>query len=155
LTGTACIGPNDLWLSGSYFGGYRAILHSTDGGATWTDESKFDETGVGAFISVAFVDERTGWAVGFKDYPSVPLIAHTTDGGAEWTTQSVPPSVGALGSVAFLDADLGIAGGGYAAPERAAVAVITDDGGVNWRQLDLPSGLGMVLGVGLATRSQE
>ncbi|MBN1632066.1 MAG: hypothetical protein JW990_20105, partial [Thermoleophilia bacterium] len=59
------------------------ILATTDGGVTWTRQTKgLPATGIG-FNGVAFVDLQHGWAVGDKG-----AIYATADGGATWWSQA-------------------------------------------------------------------
>jgi hypothetical protein len=93
------------------FGGYPVILHTTDGGATWTSPS----SGITALpYGICFVDAMTGTVVGEYDGGAGTAIFRTTDGGATWTPQSIGTtncfSMG-LSSVSFSDADNGTAVG--------------------------------------------
>ncbi len=59
--------------TGTAVGAEGTILHTTDGGATWTLQS----SGTTVPLSgVTFVDANTGWAVGEGG-----TILHTTTGG--------------------------------------------------------------------------
>src|SRR5215831_19484521 len=58
--------------TGTAVGGGGTILHTTDGGATWTPQS----SGTTFWLhGVSFLDTNTGWAVGDGG-----TILHTTDG---------------------------------------------------------------------------
>jgi photosynthesis system II assembly factor YCF48-like protein len=66
--------------TGTAVGGLGTIRRTTDGGATWTQQtSGTTET----LRGVSFVDANTGTAVG-----AVGTILRTTDGGATWTSQA-------------------------------------------------------------------
>lgn len=57
-----------------------AIMHTTDGGMSWTDQvSGFN----GSLYDAHFDNAQEGWAVGSKG-----AILHTTDGGITWLTES-------------------------------------------------------------------
>lgn len=69
------------------------ILHSSDGGNTWT----FQPSQTGATLrSVYFLDARTGWVVGDNG-----TIRHTSDGGQTWQIQPSPAAGESLVAVAF------------------------------------------------------
>lgn len=78
---------------------------------------------------VCFVDSQNGWAVGDRG-----VIWHTADGGKNWERQSSGVRC-ALGSVCFLDGEVGYVGGGFALPychRGAGVLLSTRDGGKTW-----------------------
>ncbi len=53
------------------------ILHTTDGGLSWTTQV----ANAGSPHAIHFSDINNGWIVGYNG-----LVMHTTDGGAHWTT---------------------------------------------------------------------
>ena len=55
------------------------ILHTSDGGESWKDQTSGTEE---TLRSVAFADEKNGWAVG-GDF-GVGAILRTSDGGETW-----------------------------------------------------------------------
>jgi photosystem II stability/assembly factor-like uncharacterized protein len=56
------------------------ILHTSDGGTTWTAQT----SGTTNLLSlVEFTDANTGWAVGVGG-----TILHTSNGGTTWTAQT-------------------------------------------------------------------
>jgi len=72
--------PNEKegWASGRW----GCILHTADGGKTWTRQN----TGTDLTLSsVFFVDSKNGWAVGEEG-----VIIHTADGGKTWEKQKSP-----------------------------------------------------------------
>src|SRR5712664_2183215 len=75
LHGVATPDPNTAIA----IGGLGTIVHTTDGGATWTLQ---DAGGTARLWGVFFLDADTGWVVGESG-----TIFHTTDGGATWTPQ--------------------------------------------------------------------
>jgi photosystem II stability/assembly factor-like uncharacterized protein len=106
--------------------GGGTILHTTDGGMTWTPQA----SGTTATLDdVYFVDATQGWAVGGKnnDTPGVPsgIILHTTDGGTTWTTQHTTTGH-RFWSVHFVDAATGWASGDF------GMIAKTTDGGATW-----------------------
>jgi len=70
------------WMFGasaSTIGMNTDILHTTDGGLSWTTQA----TNVGTVHAIHFSDALHGWIVGYNG-----LVMNTTDGGAHWTSLS-------------------------------------------------------------------
>jgi photosystem II stability/assembly factor-like uncharacterized protein len=65
------------------------ILTTRDGGVSWTQQAS---PTTNHLEGVAFVDQRTGWAVGgswpLGENHEEGTILHTDDGGNSWTRQS-------------------------------------------------------------------
>ncbi|HSG82836.1 MAG TPA: hypothetical protein VLC48_11325 [Gemmatimonadota bacterium] len=138
-TGIAVAGDSDVWIG---TGGGRAarVLHSGDGGRSWTAVETPLAGGESAGIfGIAFRDSLNGAAVG-GDYrqpnDSSLNVLRTTDGGRSWSRvgRSEPQGVrygvtyvqaGASGEERWLLVAVGPSGWGYS----------TDDG-ATWRYLD-------------------
>lgn len=88
---------------GYVVGDQGAILATSDGGATWSEQSSgmrpldpscnlgsageaIESTCTNVLRDVQFVDATTGWAVG-----SDGIVLHTGDGGVTWRRQPLPP----------------------------------------------------------------
>jgi len=110
--------------SRGWAGGSGAIIATTDGGATWTQQYK----GRADIRSLVFADEQHGWAVA-----STSLL-RTADGGATWVPAGEPAGL-ALTSVDFTSAEEGwgiaVPAHGVGAPVLGAL-VHTIDGGSSW-----------------------
>jgi photosystem II stability/assembly factor-like uncharacterized protein len=114
------------------------ILHTTNGGATWTTQTT--ETTY-PMNDVFFLDANNGWAVGgFEGFEhAYGCIVHTTDGGNTWMTQindggSWPRPI--YSCVAFADANNGWALSQhlwYNGSEWTGI-LHTTDGGETWAQ---------------------
>jgi photosystem II stability/assembly factor-like uncharacterized protein len=101
-------------------GEYGNIVLSDDDGKTWRQAKKVPSTVT--LTAVAFVDDKTGWAVGHDT-----LILHTTDGGETWTKQfGGGESDNALLSVFFKSPSHGWAVGAF------NYTVETTDAGKTW-----------------------
>jgi photosystem II stability/assembly factor-like uncharacterized protein len=104
--------------------GRGAIIATTDGGATWTQQY----IGRADIRSLVFADEQHGWAVASDS------LLRTADGGATWSPAGEPEGL-VLTSVAFTSAE---EGWGVAAPADEVGAPVlgavvrTDDGGSSW-----------------------
>jgi photosystem II stability/assembly factor-like uncharacterized protein len=71
------IDENTGWVVDNYGG----ILHSEDGGITWTPQASGTNW---AITSVQFLDSKEGWATATHR-----VVLHTTDGGNNWTTRGL------------------------------------------------------------------
>ena len=93
------------------------IIHSTDGGKTWSAQSSGTEKNL---VSVTFPDLRNGWVVG--EYGT---ILHTGDGGASWQPQTEGMDK-EFNGVCFIDDRRGWVVGEY------GTILHTEDGGASW-----------------------
>ncbi|MEQ1866875.1 MAG: YCF48-related protein [Micropepsaceae bacterium] len=101
-------------------GEYGNIVLSDDDGKTWRQAKKVPSTVT--LTAVAFIDGKTGWAVGHDT-----LVLHTVDGGETWAKQfGGGESDNALLSVFFKDATHGWAIGAF------NYTVETTDAGKTW-----------------------
>jgi photosystem II stability/assembly factor-like uncharacterized protein len=102
------------WASGRY----GTILHTSDGGDTWTRQ----DSGTGfTLVSIFFPDPEHGWAVGVKG-----TIVHTSDGGKTWSAQESPVDFYHMG-VFFVSPQKG-----WICSEKTHI-LATDDGGKTWQ----------------------
>lgn len=63
------------------------ILHTTDGGTTWTQQWTGNK---GVLYSVSFIDNNIGMAVGYRNttgFDFEGFIVKTTNGGQDWEFQ--------------------------------------------------------------------
>jgi photosystem II stability/assembly factor-like uncharacterized protein len=121
------------------------LMTTSDGGVTWTrvDPSGIPEMleGEAAFAAsgTALTVQGTSNAWIATGGAAVSRVFRSTDRGRTWTASATPlHSGGAAGafSVAFTDAKHGIVvGGDYSKPKESFVnVVLTDDGGVTWKE---------------------
>jgi photosystem II stability/assembly factor-like uncharacterized protein/sugar lactone lactonase YvrE len=111
-----------------------ALLHTADGGQTWTQlvERSGPGLGSGPWSSPRFIDERTGWVL--EEANSCKPVAcrnvlRTSDGGHSWDAMTSAPL--ALAGLVPVDATHVWAFG-------SGGLLFTGDGGSTWvRQLDL------------------
>jgi len=114
--------------------GDQDVLHTTDGGRTWTRQF---HRGNGALAArdAWFVDARHGWLASDLD----GSIRATSDGGRTWRTSWRDTSTG-IYAVRFQDADTGWAVGIRYPDDDAAVGpakgliLSTTDGGATWQE---------------------
>lgn len=100
------------------------VLVSHDGGGTWT-QSRVPTT---ATLTAVAAAGRSLWAVGHD-----AVILHSGDAGATWVRQHALAAEEdmPLLDVYFADARRGLAVGAY------GLALVTDDGGVHWRRVEV------------------
>ncbi|HHY57014.1 MAG TPA: hypothetical protein GYA08_16430 [Chloroflexi bacterium] len=122
------------WAVGNGDDGLPGIIHTTDGGRTWTRQATPVTTlGLDAG-DISAVDDLTAWAA-FAANPGVtfPYILHTRDGGATWITQTLPAGAGqGVKSVKALSRDEAWAA------TLDGVILHTTDGGAMWTVVPHP-----------------
>ncbi len=122
LFGVSFVDENNGWAGG----GYGTMLHTTNGGEDWIQQSIPNN----AYLSTFFADSQNGWAGGYSGY-----LIHTTNGGQSWVSQNTQAS-DHIYSIYFINADTGWAAGGKIAsfpsnfPESLIIG--TTDGGNTW-----------------------
>ena len=116
--------PQGGWVSDASFIGDEGwavtggadVLHTTDGGATWTDQPTGESD---SLYGVRFVSTTEGWATG--DWGT---ILHTADGGVTWERQ-VSATLDTLYDIESVDAD-------HVWVIGMASVLATTDGGATW-----------------------
>jgi photosystem II stability/assembly factor-like uncharacterized protein len=131
-------------FSDSHEGAFT-LLRTMDGGATWTRVDPVHvpdaRPGEGSFASSGTCTAAQPGGLGWFGTGAAGVdtrVIRTTDYGATWTEaitpiESTAPDEG-IASLAFFDAEYGLAFGGVGTRPSANVAV-THDGGVTWEQL--------------------
>ena len=96
------INENEGWAVGSdYSLGYPGyIIHTVDGGYTWTMQYGATMLEGNYFHNVDFVDNLYGWAAA-----GVYMIKKTTDGGATWSDTPCP--ISSFWAMDFIDRNTG------------------------------------------------
>jgi photosystem II stability/assembly factor-like uncharacterized protein len=123
--------------------GDQDVLHTTDGGRTWTRQLHRGNGGLAA-RDAWFLDARHGWLA--SDLAGT--IWSTNDGGMTWSTSWRDTKTGVY-AVRFLDADRGWAVGirypdydslpkGEAPGDAQGLILATTDGGATWRETLVP-----------------
>jgi photosystem II stability/assembly factor-like uncharacterized protein len=109
------------------------LLHTTDGGATWTENAKLTVN------DVDFFDHDHGWAVGLSG-----AIYGTSDGGHRWQLQTSGTNVH-LSDIEAISASEAWSVGRYQGfsdvimpPPVPSALLHTIDGGATWQSLDTP-----------------
>jgi len=110
-------------MKGWIVGEFGLVLHTEDGGNTWTSQRYGNE--LPQLYSVKFVDDQHGWAVG-----QAGSLIRTNDGGKRWEAIDLS-SKRDLYSLAF-DGKHGVIVG-------EEIALISDDLGSTWKPLKMNS----------------
>lgn len=109
------------WVAGEK----GTLIHTKDGGATWTAQMGGDPQAAEEPVEMlTFVDENTGWAV--KD----GRILHTTDGESWEDLGKAPPSIDHL---VMSSATEGVAAGDVGIGSVPSTLFKTRDGGKTWK----------------------
>lgn len=135
------VGSPDMYPTPGFSVNLACIIHTADGGKTWTDQSavvcKYDGS---EFAAVQFFDAQNGWALSASELYSTIQLAHTTDGGNHWAMvdTGIPGTVNVgwaivNGGMHFSDTQHGCAAGWD-------VVVCTSDGGAHWAQVVVDCG---------------
>ncbi len=115
------VDQNTGWVCGQT----GTILHTSDGGANWTD---LNAPPINYYSGIYFVNDSTGWVVGFGG-----RIQRTTDSGNTWNMQTSPTQY-SISDLYFVNAATGWTVGGkprtFTNPVREILH--TTDGGNNW-----------------------
>ena len=110
-----------------------AIIHTSDGGETWTGQ---DSGTTWNLTRVSFSDTLNGWAIGRSELEQQDLLwtkvlLHTTDGGQTWRRERLPGGQWpyTLADVCFIDAEHGWL---LVTTDYSAYLLRTRDGGATW-----------------------
>ncbi|MEA2174982.1 MAG: hypothetical protein QOD00_2574 [Blastocatellia bacterium] len=118
LHGVDMVSTTEAWAVGES----GIILHSTDGGTGWAQQSSGTNAQLNA---LRFLDALHGWAVG-------NAVLYTTDGGQTWQQGTRSGNLSGLYDVDFVDTSFGWACGG-------GVVMKTTDGGKSWTPQSVPT----------------
>ena len=133
------VNPTAGWLLVDFPSGDYAVVHTDDGGATWSRQLVAPSDGHAKYMK--FFDDEVGVValIGAQ-----PILLRTGDGGHTWQTRPALKDAAAVLSWSFVDSDHGWM---LAAPQTTAAIppahlYATEDGGFLWRDLGSPVGLG-------------
>lgn len=151
IDGAWFVDSNDGWVIGKRCGSGTgatqtctgAIIHTTDGGKTWTDQS-FREV---LPCKIQFLDGQNGWIIGVYgpkcdgQQMQNAVVLGTNDGGAHWTERYLSGLL--ITDLAFTTPDSGwvfaqTCSGSKQVPGCLWQLIQTADGGHTWQQTVLP-----------------
>lgn len=121
-------------LNGWAVGDSGLIMRTSNGGYNWTmQNSKLNAY----MVSVFFLNNRLGWAVGWGLDPNFfgTYILTTTNGGVVWDTARYPVYDVYVKDIVFLDSLTGYIGG------VPGIFHKTTNGGLNWTKCNLDSNI--------------
>jgi photosystem II stability/assembly factor-like uncharacterized protein len=127
LEETSFINSLEGWIVGwSWVNQIGVLLHTNNGGLSWTDQSAV----TGRLFGVFFVDSLRGWiASGGGTILDVSEIYNTTNGGLYWNLQYSAPG-NSFGKIIFLDSLTG-----WISSSKGLMK--TKNGGVDWELIDV------------------
>jgi len=124
------VSPSEGWVAGQTQG----VLHTTDGGASWTANRFGPPLG---FNNLSFRDSIHGCAVGQSSnsggWGSDSVIWTTSDGGVTWKQTYFEQDGGGLGAAVFTSKKKGWAVGRY------GTVLKTVNGGKSWKKVTVPA----------------
>ncbi len=132
LSSVSFVDATHGWAAGGNNSGGSVLLHTTNGGLTWTELS-------GGLLSpfsvVQFIDTYTGFAI----LPSSPYgggesVYKTIDCGHTWTFLSTP-GWNSIFDIYFIDADHGWVVGWIGDTGQFSISSYTNDGGNTWTEI--------------------
>ena len=130
LNAISFVSETEGWITGGYDDGSSyLVLHTTDAGANWENQSFGNNCD--ACIDIVFSDPMHGWMCG-SDSAGEGQIHHTSDGGETWARQTIPYAGREVSSITFVDNSIGWAStsDNYVSP--AGPILGTRDGGNIW-----------------------
>jgi photosystem II stability/assembly factor-like uncharacterized protein len=88
LFGVSFVDTLEGWCCSNNYG---RVIHTTDGGTTWTTLALVDSTQQVPLRSISFINKLDGWVFGYAFYQGDlrSAIYQTTDGGHSWTQASI------------------------------------------------------------------
>ncbi|HUE68007.1 MAG TPA: hypothetical protein VMP38_07490 [Candidatus Acidoferrum sp.] len=128
--------PSTGWIVADYDSGEYSILHTDDGGMTWTRQLTGFDVGRGHYLK--FFDTAVGV---YGLIGTTARLYRTIDGGQTWMSLPVPDAKGSVLSWSFIDSYSGwvlISGTSVQSP-LPAYLYRTDDGGRTWQSLGVPA----------------
>src|SRR5207244_10856762 len=102
VTAVDFVDPATGWVAVDFSSGDFAVLHTTDGGVSWTSQLVGASDGHPQFMK--FFDDGVGV---FALTGTVPLLHRTSDGGRTWVSRPAPNVTGTVLSWSFVDSYLG------------------------------------------------
>lgn len=117
----------------------RRLLHTTDGGATWSPVTPLPAGSPVKVCGLSVVSDQVVFCSGTNDPQDVPRLLYTTDGGASWSTRDMTDHASILIDCYFVDPLHGwVVGGKADEPPPTTrnkvkpVVLETTDGGLTW-----------------------
>lgn len=135
VTAVDFVDPSDGWVAVDFASGDFAVLHTGDGGLSWTRQLSGAADGHPKFMR--FFDSAVGV---FALTGTVPVLHRTADGGRTWTSLAGPKVAGTVLSWSFVDSDEGwlLVRGASRAQPLLTTLFHTGDGGFSWADLGHP-----------------
>ncbi len=114
------------------------IVHSNDGGQSWTVQGT--PTVTGTLYGIDMLPSGHGWAVGAPGPDSDSIILHTENWGHDWSRQSTETNDPTFYDVVASSSNYAVVYGG----QGSANIYVTIDGGGSWTSLPIVGGAGVL-----------
>ena len=103
------------------------VYRSTDRGQHWLAPVPQTSDPLGLVLDVQFIDANQGWVLADNFLWRQGLLFNSSDGGTSWRKVQGTSNLAGMRALRFADASHGVAVG------AAGVAMVSSDGGANWR----------------------
>ena len=136
VSAMAFVDPSTGWIVADFSDRNFAVLHTEDGGATWTRQLSGRSAGRAHYLK--FFDTAVGV---LGEVGTTAQLYRTVDAGSTWMHLSIPGAKGNVLSWSFVDDFYGwaLVSGTTVAFPPPAYLYRTDDGGHSWHELGLPA----------------
>lgn len=131
VTSLDFVDPSTGWVVVDFGSGDYAVLHTEDGGLSWTRQ--LAGAGQGGPHYLKFFDTAVGV---FGQVGAAPELQRTGDGGRTWTAVPVPKVQGRVLSWSWVDSYFGWVL--LSANAGSTDLFRTEDGGYSWKDLGVP-----------------
>ncbi|OLB82730.1 MAG: hypothetical protein AUI15_37475 [Actinobacteria bacterium 13_2_20CM_2_66_6] len=130
------VNPSTGWVVADFDSGNYAVLHTADGGVTWSRQ--LSGAGQNHARYLKFFDVAVGI---FALVGTSPQMYRTADGGRTWSALQAPAVEGTVASWSFVDSEYGWMLVSAKSPITNPPTYLyrTDDGGVSWHKRGLPA----------------
>lgn len=137
VTAVDFVNPSEGWVAVDFSSGDFTVLHTADGGVTWTRQ--LAGLGDGHAVYMKFFDEAVGV---FALVGGTPLFHRTADGGRTWVSVPAVKVTGTVVSWSFVDSYQGwmLVRGTDPVQPTSTTLFHTGDAGVSWVDLGHPVG---------------
>lgn len=145
LSGVSCPSTKDCEAVGVYGNSVEgaggawsgAIIHTTDGGATWSDQLEPGDYYNVEFTSISCASATVCQVIGAGPDAAYQILG-TTDGGVTWSTELLSSGVFGLDTISCATIRNCVAAGAeYESGLPTQVFLVTTDGGTSWTTVPL------------------
>jgi photosystem II stability/assembly factor-like uncharacterized protein len=129
MTDVHFVSPDVGWVASGRHGQGGMLLHTKDGGATWSVQLGDHESKEGRFFGLHFLDERNGWALQDAGAYEYKLLRTT---GESWEDAGLMKTQWGLRDYTFVSPNNGVYLEGN---DNVSRIMRTSDGGRTWQEV--------------------